>query len=84
MAILRARMCTLATTGQCTHLVLSSLSCGCQAWVNDTTELDVIHAAWTAAGCTGGIVCPAIACLSPGTHGVCVPADSGDFCMGAN
>jgi hypothetical protein len=52
--------------------------------VNDTTELDAIHALWTTAGCTGGIACPAIACVNPGTHAVCVPANSGDLCMGAN
>jgi len=41
-------------------------------------------AQWDAAGCTGGIACPAIACVNPGTHAVCTPINSGDFCMGAN
>jgi len=49
-----------------------------------TGELDPIKAQWDAAGCTGGIACPAIACVNPGTHAVCVPANSGDLCMGAN
>jgi hypothetical protein len=52
--------------------------------VNDTTELDRIHAQWTSAGCTPGIVCPAIACVNPGTRGSCVPANSGDLCVGAS
>jgi hypothetical protein len=84
-AISNARMCSLASSAtQCTHLVPGALSCGCPVWVNDTTELDRIKAQWDAAGCTPGIVCPALACLSAGTHAVCVPIDSGDVCMGAN
>ena len=51
-------------------------------WVNDTTELDRIQAQWTAAGCTPGIVCPAIACLESRHRAACVPANSGDLCMG--
>jgi hypothetical protein len=83
--LLNARMCNLAVSApSCTHLVPSALSCGCSVWVNDATELDRIAAQWQAAGCTPGIVCAAIACLSPGTHGVCVPIDSGDFCMGTS
>jgi len=84
-AILRARKCSsILTVLQCTHLVLSSLTCGCQTWVNDTTELDAIQAQWNAAGCTGGIVCPAIACINPGTRANCVAANSGDICQGVN
>ena len=40
-----------------------------------------IHTLWTTAGCTTA-VCPA-ACLNPGTHGACVPINSGDFCQPA-
>jgi hypothetical protein len=83
--MVRARMCSAnLTVLQCTHLVLSSLSCGCQTWVNDTTEIDAIKAQWDTAGCTGGIACPLIACVNPGTHANCVPANSGDLCQGAN
>jgi len=78
-------MCNAAQSSQqCINLVLSSLSCGCQTWVKNTTELDAIHAQWDAAGCTGGIACPAIACVNPGTRANCIPMDSGDFCVGTN
>ena len=52
-------------------------------WVNDTTELDKIKAQWDAAGCTAGIICPAVVCINPGTKAACVPANSGDLCMGS-
>jgi hypothetical protein len=52
-------------------------------WVNDTTELDKIKAQWDAAGCTGGIACPAIACVNPGTKANCVVANAGDICQSA-
>jgi len=78
-AYLRARTCHAnLSVAQCTHLVVISLSCGCQGWVNDTTELDQIHAQFTAAGCTSK-VCP-IACPAPGARGGCAVADSGDIC----
>jgi len=51
-------------------------------WVNDTTELDRIKGQWDAAGCTGGIACPAVACGNPGTKASCVVADAGDICQG--
>jgi hypothetical protein len=77
-------MCNAAlSVEQCTHLVLASLTCTCQVWVNDTTELDKIHGQWNAAGCTTA-VCPAALCINPGTHAACVPANSGDLCMAAN
>jgi hypothetical protein len=84
LAFNQARMCNASlSTAQCTHLVMSSLSCGCQAWVNDTTTLDPLAAQWTSAGCTTQI-CPAVACTAPGTSGVCVVANAGDLCMGTN
>ena len=76
-------MCNLAQSSlQCTHLVASSLTCGCQAWVKDTSQLSPIQAQWTAAGCTSQ-VCP-VACSNPGTSGACSPIDSGDVCLPAN
>jgi hypothetical protein len=82
-AYLQARMCNSGSgTGQCAHLVITSLTCGCQGWVNDTSALDPIHAQWTAAGCTSQ-ACP-VACSNPGTIGVCVPINSGDYCMSGN
>ena len=78
-AIVGARLCDVnAGVARCTHPVSSALSCGCQIWVNDTTELDTIHDQWTAAGCTPGIVSPGDR-LSESRHpGACVPASSGD------
>lgn len=82
-AFTQARMCnTSVSTAQCTHLVVSSLSCGCQGWVNDTSQLDPIAAQWTAAGCVSEL-CP-VACIAPGTSGACAPINSGDVCMAAN
>jgi hypothetical protein len=78
-AMMNARMCK--GDPPCSHLVTASLQCGCQAWVSDTTELDKIQAQWTAAGCTT-LFCP-ILCVNTGTHAVCVPNDSGDWCTGA-
>ena len=70
-----------ASNEPCIHLVTASLTCGCQTWVNDTTEIDKIQAQWTAAGCTA-MVCP-ILCPNPGTRSVCLPNDSGDWCVPA-
>ena len=82
-AIQQARMCRAGTggAGPCPYLVSSALSCGCQIWAGDTTEIDKIKAQWNAAGCTPGIICPAIACLNPGTKASCLPNDSGDWCI---
>jgi hypothetical protein len=79
-AYTRAVMCNSGQSGQCTHLVKSSLTCNCQGWVNDTSELDPLQAMWTNAGCTSQL-CP-VACPSPGDLGACVPINSGDFCQG--
>jgi hypothetical protein len=65
----------------CAHLVTASLRCGCQTWVNDKTELDRIHAQWTAAGCVA-VPCP-IFCEATGTKAACLHNDSGDWCVGA-
>src|SRR4029077_7174611 len=82
-AIVQARMCNAsATTPQCTHLVLASLTCTCQTWVNNTTTLDAIHTLYTQAGCTTA-ACP-IACVNPGSDGACVAVNSGDFCVPGN
>jgi len=82
-AMNQARMCNAAaTTDQCTHLVLASLTCTCQTWVNDSTTLDAIHTLYTQAGCTTS-TCP-VACVNPGTHGACMAINSGDFCGPGN
>lgn len=76
----RARMCHANLSDvQCTHLVATSLSCGCQGWVNDTTELDALHAQAIAAGCPSQIC--TISCPSAGLRGGCTAGDSGDFCV---
>jgi hypothetical protein len=80
-AMLQARMCNTGLTSvQCAQLVSTALSCGCPTYVNDSTELERINALWTAARCPPAKICPAIACPNP-NKGVCVPIDSGDFCM---
>ena len=78
-------MCNaVLTVVQCTHLVQSALTCGCPMGVTDTTELEKIKGQWDAAGCTPGSVCPAVLCINPGTAAACVPANSGDLCVGTN
>jgi hypothetical protein len=73
-------MCNASASGaQCTHLVVSSLACGCQAWVEDTSKLDPIQAQWTAAGCASQ-ACP-VACIAPGNSGACIGINSGDVCV---
>jgi hypothetical protein len=82
-AFVQARMCNASvSTLQCTHLVVSSLTCGCSGWVNDTSALDPIAAQWNAAGCTSQ-ACP-VACIAPGTRGTCLGINSGDVCMPAS
>src|SRR5450631_3017406 len=39
-ALPAAKDCTYGVTGQCQQLVASSLSCGCQVYVNDATTLN--------------------------------------------
>jgi hypothetical protein len=78
-----ARMCRIGSgIDPCPYLVPSKLSCGCQMWAGDKTELDKIKAEWTAAGCKPADLCPAIACPNPGTQAFCLPIDSGDWCTG--
>jgi hypothetical protein len=76
-ALSAAKDCTPNAPNQCKALAYTSLSCpGCQTYVNDTTQLDMISTAWTNAGCdrTHG-PCPAIACVAPqSTH--CAPQSS--------
>ena len=49
-------------TGQCQQLVASSLTCGCQVYVNDATTLNAIKAQYMSQGC-GGPICN-IACVA--------------------
>jgi len=67
-ALTPAAECTAGASGQCQHLVDTSLSCpGCKRYVNDVSALDALSAMWQAQDC-GSIphVCPAIACVVPG------------------
>jgi hypothetical protein len=49
--------------------------------VNDTGEIASLQIMYQQAGCNSmPHVCPAIACVNPGT-GACVPINSGDVCM---
>lgn len=60
---------------QCHTLTSLSLSCGqCEAYVNDSTELDQIRAQYSAS--CPPVACPSIACILP-VAPVCLPADGG-------
>jgi hypothetical protein len=75
-ALMAARKCTPGAADQCQHLVGLSISCpGCKGYVNDATTLDIIAGEWKDQGCKVS-VCPAIACIAPGT-GVCLSTSGG-------
>ncbi|HSY38557.1 MAG TPA: hypothetical protein VLA79_03485, partial [Polyangia bacterium] len=79
-ALPAAEACTRGAANQCQQLVPLSLSIctGCEHYVNDATTLNALRTQWTNQGCnltTALIVCPAIACISPGTAGDCVAVD---------
>jgi hypothetical protein len=61
-ALPAAKDCTYGVTGQCQQLVASSLTCGCQVYVNDATTLNTIKAQYLSQGC-GGPICK-IACVA--------------------
>ena len=61
-ALPAAKDCTYGVTGQCQQLVASSLTCGCQVYVNDATTLNTIKAQYVSQGC-GGPICN-IACVA--------------------
>jgi hypothetical protein len=49
--------------------------------VNTTSALDDLQTRYQQGGCNAvPHVCPAIACINPGT-GTCVPINSGDLCQ---
>ena len=75
-----AEACTPGAANQCQQLVPITLGIctGCEHYVTDATTLNAIHTQWTNQGCnltTALIVCPAIACVNPGTAGACVGTD---------
>jgi hypothetical protein len=79
-ALPAAEACTSGAANQCRQLVPLSLSIctGCEHYVTNATTLNAIRAQWTNQGCnltTALIVCPAIACINPGTAGDCVAVD---------
>jgi len=79
-ALPAAEACTPGAANQCQQLVPLSLSIctGCEHYVTDATTLNALRTQWTNQGCnltTALIVCPAIACISPGTAGDCVAVD---------
>jgi hypothetical protein len=76
-ALTTAKRCIPGATGQCAHLVDTSLSCsGCKQYVNDTTTLAALQTAWTNQAC-GSVAhpCPAIACVIP-TQSTCAGTSS--------
>ena len=79
-ALPAAEACTPGAANQCQQLVPLSLSIctGCQHYVTDATTLNALRTQWTNQGCnltTALIVCPAIACVNPGTAGACAGTD---------
>jgi hypothetical protein len=72
-ALSTARQCTPGSPNQCQHLVDRSLSCpGCQEYVNDVTQLDILEAEWNDQDCGAMLyLCPQIDCVNPGT-GTCM------------
>ena len=79
-ALPAAEACTSGAANQCQQLVPLSLSIctGCEHYVTDAKTLNAIRAQWTSQGCnltTALTVCPAIACVNPGTAGACTGVD---------
>ncbi|HEY5089147.1 MAG TPA: hypothetical protein VIK30_04215, partial [Polyangia bacterium] len=75
-ALTAARKCTPGAANQCQQLVDLSVSCpGCKGYVNDATTLDTIAGEWKDQACKQQL-CPAIACIAPGT-GVCLSTSGG-------
>lgn len=79
-ALPAAEACTPGAANQCQQLVPLSLGicAGCEHYVTDATTLNALRTQWTNQGCnltTALIVCPAVACISPGTAGDCVAVD---------
>ncbi len=74
-----AKSCTSGAAEQCTQLVPAALSpCSpCPVYVNDSSVLDALRQAWTAAGCANvAVLCPQIACPAP-KGAACLPSDAG-------
>ncbi len=71
-AIAKDQVCTTGANNQCQQNVSSALACGgCTAWVNTKTTTDAVRKRWQDAGCNTCLrICPAIACVAPGT-GTC-------------
>jgi hypothetical protein len=78
-AIAAARSCDPAAgPDQCQVAVRLSLPCGCQTYVNDGTDVNVLYSEWqaqgcTAAGCTAGcaVETPRVCNATDGGAGVC-------------
>lgn len=78
-ALEEARACTPGATDQCQFMaspVLSSCNSCPQVAVDDTSQLTAIRSQYFARGCATATLCPAIACVIPGTR-TCAPTDSG-------
>jgi len=82
-AFTEAKMCNplaASVAAECQATASASLPCGnCVTHVQSTKTLDEIRARWNAAGCKPG-VCPAIACINPGT-GACMANGTSGVCI---
>jgi hypothetical protein len=81
-ALSAARQCTPGAMNQCQHLVETSLACpGCKEYVNDVTNLNAISTEWNDQDCSSTTtICPAIACVTPGT-GTCMESGGSAACQ---
>lgn len=72
-----AETCEVGASGQCQQLYRGSLTgCSCPIYVNDSSALDAIQAAWQAAGCV--VPQPPCAILCPAAlNTTCVATDGG-------
>jgi hypothetical protein len=77
-AIKQEQVCNPNVPNQCLKQTQGSLSCGCSVWVTNTFASDAVRKRFADAGCIKCqrfSVCPAIACVAPGT-GVCTPVSA--------
>jgi hypothetical protein len=78
-AIVQARTCDPAASGQCALQVPDSLGCGCPTLVNapSAQPFDDLRSAWEQLGCEQGLVCPMSPCGESSTPGCAVDPSSG-------
>ncbi len=82
-ALTAAETCQVGAPSQCQQLATQSLTgCGCQTYVTDSTGLNAIEQAWSAAGCNDGTHPPCDLLCPAALNTTCVSVDGGSlgFC----